>query len=376
MWRAANWGILFAGATLIGLGLADPAPCPAQTPQGDLPVLTDGVSRSISWENRTGAPGAGGKAGGGRKGSPAVRDIAEGATVTLMDIDGCGVIRHIWMTVSSREPKALRNLILRMYWDGEKIPSVEVPLGDFFGLAHGHAVELSSAWTTMPRARGFNCFFPMPFSKHAKVTIQNDTGKKLGAIYFQIDYELMPSFAQNVGRFHAQFRRQNPTTTLEDFVIVDNVSGPGMYVGTVIGIRPLEGNWWGEGEIKFYMDGDTEFPTICGTGTEDYLCTGYGMGLYQTPYHGCPLYHYHNSAEYPHGLIGMYRWHVLDPIRYRRSLKVTIQQIGWKGKGLCERADDWCSVAYWYQQEPHNPFPELPDRAARSADITKVPKKK
>jgi hypothetical protein len=292
-----------------------------------------------------------------------------------MDVAGCGAIRHIWMTVSSRTPKTLRNLILRMYWDGEAAPSVEVPVGDFFGLAHGHTVEVRSAWTTMPRARGFNCFFPMPFGKNAKVTITNDTGQKVGSVYFQIDYELLPALPTNTGRFHAQFRRQNPTTQLKDYVIVDNVSGPGMYVGTVIGIRPLEANWWGEGELKVYMDGDEDYPTICGTGTEDYFCTGYGMGLYQTAYHGCPLYHYHRSGEYPHGLVGMYRWHVLDPIRYQKSLKVTIQQIGWK-KGLSERADDWCSVAYWYQPEPHNPFPTLPDRAARTANIEVVPKTK
>jgi len=374
MWRTLSVAALLAGVALSSVGCEAPNTQMATCPRG-LPVLTDAVSRSISWENKKGEPGAGGKARDGRKGSPCIRNIAAGDTVTLMNIDGCGVIQHIWMTVSSRAPKTLRNLILRMYWDGEKTPSVEVPVGDFFGLAHGHPVELNSAWTTMPRARGFNCFFVMPFSKHAEVTIENDTGEKLGAIYFQIDYELRKGLPDNVGRFHAQFRRENPTTKLKDYVIVDNVSGPGMYVGTVIGIRPLEGNWWGEGEIKFYMDGDTDYPTICGTGTEDYLCTGYGMGLYQTQYHGCPLYHYHKSKEYPDGLVGMYRWHVKDPVRYRKSLKVTIQQIGWK-KGLSERADDWCSVAYWYQAEPHNPFPKLPDRKARLANIIAVPKEK
>ncbi len=337
----------------------------------DLPLLADGVGRAITWENRTGEPGAGGREGEGRKGSPCIRDVPPGAVQTLMDVKGPGVIRHIWITIPDRGPEMLRNIILRMYWDHEPQPSVEVPLGDFFGVAHGRAVPLVSAWTTLTLGRGFNCFFPMPFETRARITFENDTGRPIQMFFFQIDYELVPSLPPNTGRFHAQFRRQNPTVLKEDYVIVDHVRGPGMYVGTVIGVRSLEPGWWGEGEIKMYMDGDTTHPTICGTGTEDYFCAAWGMDLYQTPYHGCTQ---NGSDEFcQNELVSLYRWHVLDPIRFRKSLKVTMQQIGWGYGRMFERSDDWCSTAFWYQLEPHHPFPVLPDRAARLANIFNPP---
>jgi hypothetical protein len=204
----------------------------------------------------------------------------------------------------------------------------------------------------------------MPFGSHAKITVENDSGEDSGMFFFQIDYELRPSLPANTGRFHAQFRRQNPTVLKEDYVIVDNVRGPGVYVGTVIGVRALGPHWWGEGEVKMYMDGDTDYPTICGTGAEDYFCAAWGMNLYQTPYHGCTVNV--KNDFYKEVLTSMYRWHVLDPIRFRKSLKVTIQQIGYAPDvNLFERSDDWCSTAFWYQAEPHNPFPALPDREAR-----------
>ncbi|MEP0845049.1 MAG: DUF2961 domain-containing protein, partial [Phycisphaerae bacterium] len=276
------------------------------------------------------------------------------------------------ITVSDRSPEALRNIILRMYWDGSDVPSVEAPLGDFFGSAHGRAVEMANAYTTQPRGRGFNCFFPMPFATHARITATNDMpgGKALGALFFQIDYELRDKLPPNTGYFHARFRRQNPTVLKEDYVILDQVQGPGLFLGCVIGVRALEGNWWGEGEIKFYMDGDTEYPTICGTGTEDYFCTGYGMGLYQTPWHGCTL-HYTNKTNFKFPLVSMYRFHGPDPVYFRHDLKVTIQQIGWR-QGLYERKDDWCSLAYWYQARPTTYRAPFPDQAARTADLIEV----
>ncbi|UCD29034.1 MAG: DUF2961 domain-containing protein [Planctomycetota bacterium] len=343
--------------------------------EAGLPIIPDGVvSRAITWENKTGAPGAGGKAKGGRKGSPCISNVKPGQTVTLMDIDGCGVIRHIWITPRDRSPMGLRNLIIRMYWDGSKVPSVEVPLGDFFGTAHGRTVHMTSAYTTMTLGKGFNCFFPMPFATHAKVTVENDMSpesKPMGALFFQIDYELREQLPSNTGRFHAQFRRQNPTVKKQDFVLLDNVEGPGFFAGCVIGVRSLGPGWWGEGEMKFYMDGDTDYPTICGTGSEDYFCAAWGMGLYQTPYHGCTLHQKNEQFKQP--LVSMYRWHVKDPVYFRRNFKATIQQIGWGNKGLFERSDDWCSVAYWYQPKPVKQMPPFPDRAARSADIMPAP---
>lgn len=344
------------------------------TPATNVPLLTDGVGRAITWENQTGAPGVGGQAREGRKGAPCIPDIKPGQTQTLMDVDGPGVIRHIWITIPKRTPLMLRGLVLRAYWDGETEPSIEVPLGDFFGTAQGRvacnekgeAVHFVSAWTTETLGRGFNCYFPMPFGSHAKITVANDTDQGTGSFFFQIDYELVSQLPANAGRLHAQFRRQNPTVEKQDYVIVDNVRGPGLYVGTVIGVRPLGPHWWGEGEVKMYMDGDTDYPTICGTGTEDYFCAAWGMGLYQTPYHGCTLHLINDTFKEP--LVSMYRWHVLDPVRFRKSLKVTIQQIGWHN-GLFERSDDWSSTAFWYQAEPHNAFPPLPDCAARIADL-------
>lgn len=371
-WVLGLLGCADAGGLMGGPSLV----CP------ELPLLTDGVGRAITWENRKGEPGAGGKEKGGRKGSPCIPNIEPGETAVLMDVDGPGVIRHMWITIRHRTPNMLRNLILRMYWDGETTPSVEVPLGDFFGTAHGrmasddkgNATHFTSAWVNQTSGRAFDCYFPMPFGSHAKVTIENDTGQKSDSFFFQIDYELLPKLPANAGRFHVQFRRQNPTVLKQDFVIVDNLSGPGMYVGTVIGVRALEDHWWGEGEVKMYMDGDTEYPTICGTGSEDYFCGGWGMFPNVSPYHGCTFML--KNDFFKHVILSMYRWHVLDPVRYRKSLKVTIQQMGWGPQGLYERMDDWCSTAFWYQAEPHNPFPKLPDRAARIADLIEPEKEK
>lgn len=346
----------------------------------DLPLIFENVvSRAITEENRTGAPGAAGmavepKLGVGRKGSPRITDFQNGETATLMDVEGCGVIRHIWITIRDRSPEALRNMILRMYWDNSEVPSVEVPFGDFFGTAHGRAVELDSAYVSVPLGRGFNCFFPMPFEKRARITLQNDMpdNKAMRSVYYQIDYELRDGLPANAGRFHAQFRRQNPTVMKRDYVVLDGVEGPGMFVGCVIGVRPLSPRWWGEGEMKFYMDGDTDFPTICGTGTEDYFCAAWGMAEYQKPYFGCSL-HLKGPQSPPHGLTSMYRWHKKDPVCFRKSFRAEIQQIGWGDDGLYERSDDWCSVAYWYQLKPATRMPPFPDRAARTAGILPPP---
>lgn len=368
----------------IGCVMAAALGCAAGSPFGphlpgneswELATIPGGVvSRAITWENPTGEPGEGGKAvhetlGQGRKGSPCVTNIADGQTVTLMDVTGPGVIRHIWMTYAPRDIHAHRNMILRMYWDNSEVPSVEVPLGDFFGQAHGRPQNFRSAYMTSPQGKGYNCFFPMPFCSRALVTITNDMGegRKLGALFYQIDYELHESLPPRAGRFHAQFRRQNPTAEKQDFAVLDGVEGPGKFVGCVIGVRALGPNWWGEGEMKFYIDGDTEFPTICGTGTEDYFCAAYGMYEYQTPYHGCTLMH--SDDFFKHPLVSMYRWHGPDPVYFQKELRAEIQQIGWRQGGLFERSDDWCSTAYWYQLKPNSQRPPLPDRSARTANL-------
>jgi hypothetical protein len=365
---------------LAGCGATGPAVDGAFARGQDLPLIPAGaVSRAVTAENPKGEPGQGGKAsndplGVGRKGRPCLNNIKNGQTATLMDIEGCGVIRHIWFTVSDRDPAAMRNMIVRMYWDNSPTPSVEVPMGDFFGTAHGRTADLASAYVSTPKGHGFNCWFPMPFATHAKVTVQNDLpdGRKIGALFYQIDYELRDGLPANAGRFHAQFRRQNPTVLKQDYVVLDAVEGPGMYVGTVIGVRALGPDWWGEGEMKFYLDGDKDFPTICGTGSEDYFLAAYGMYEFQAPYHGCTLNLTNDFFKDP--LVSMYRWHGPDPIYFNKTLKATIQQIGWHKEGLFERSDDWCSTAFWYQLAPLTKRPPLPDRQIRTAGILEPPK--
>ncbi len=373
-----SWVFLMLLAGCQGAGLF-PAFSPSDL-DTELPVIPDGVvGRAITWENRTGAVGAGGmsesKLGKGRKGSPCIPEVKNGETATLMDIDGCGVIRHIWITIPDRSPEAMRNMILRMYWDNSPVPSVEVPLGDFFGVAHGRCRVLTTAYVTQVLGRGFNSYFAMPFGTHARLTVTNDMpgGKKMGAFFYQIDYELRDGLPANTARFHAQFRRENPTVMKRDYVILDNVEGPGCFLGCVIGVRALGPHWWGEGEMKFYIDGDTDYPTICGTGTEDYFEAAWGMEEYQTPYAGCPMQVTNEFFKNP--LVSLYRFHEKDPVYFRKSLKATMQQIGWN-QGLFERSDDWCSVAYWYQLKPVKQMPPLPEQAARIADIIEPPKPK
>lgn len=336
---------------------------------GSLPLILDVESRAITMENPNGLPGEGGKAGDGRKGAPCYLDLKPGETFSMMDIEECGVIRHIWMTVRPNQ-EHYRNAIIRMYWDGSDIPSVEAPLLDFFAQAHGVNKPLESTLICVTEGRGLNCYFQMPFAKGAKITLENDSESTIPNIFFQIDYDVLPSLPENTGRFHAQWRRQNPTVKKDDYVIVDNIDAPGVYIGTMIGVRTLGPNWWGEGEVKFYVNGDTAYPTLCGTGTEDYFCSAWGLGTYQNLYHGCTLNEKKNEDT---RYVSLYRWHVADPIRFKSLKKVTVQQIGWRN-GLFERSDDWCSMAYWYQKGINRHFPELPDRAGRSANLPEIEK--
>ncbi len=330
-----------------------------------LPLITDAESRAITMENPQGLPGVGGQAKAGRKGAPCFNNLKPGETLTLMDIPDCGVINHIWITIRPNNDH-YRNAILRMYWDGSDIPSVEVPILDFVGQAHGVSQPVYSSLTSMTEGRGFNFFFAMPFAKGAKITLENDSESNIGSVFYQIDYDLLKKLPHNTGRFHAQWRRQNPTVELQDYIILDNIDAPGVYIGTMIGVRTLGPHWWGEGEMKFYINDDKEFPTICGTGTEDYYCSAWGLGKYQHLYHGCTLI---ENVDDNTNYISLYRWHVTDPIRFKRLQKLTIQQIGWN-KGLYERSDDWCSVAYWYQLGINQNKPPLPDRAARIANLS------
>ena len=357
---------------------------------GALPLLRSGRSCSINWENQKGEKGAGCKAssalGASRKGSPCIRAIAPGETVTLADIAGGGAIQHIWCTVTDRTEKGrfvLRDLVLRMYWDGEETPSVECPLGDFFLNGFARGCEVNSLPIVVNPKRGMNSFIPMPFRSGARITLENQHAGEVPAFFYQVDYVLSDEVPEDAAYFHAQWRRERLTQLQKDYVLLDNVRGRGHYIGTYLGISALERYWWGEGEIKFYIDGDGAYPSQCSTGTEDYFGGAWSFGgstderghmlekTYCTPFMGYPFYSrdddFHNdyfNRDCP-PMRGFYRWHVADPILFQQDLRVELQQIGVCELGLFERQDDVCSVSYWYQTEPHTFFPALPGAKAR-----------
>jgi hypothetical protein len=340
--------------------------------------LSKAKTRSISPENFTGEKGRGGLAteGTGKeaardlgqkwKVSPSVR-IEAGRAFTLAEIEGPGAIQHIWMTPTGN----WRFSILRFYWDGEKSPSVEAPVGDFFASGLGRYGQVSSLAVAVNPGSAFNCYWVMPFRKSARITLENLDEKEM-VLYYQVTYALaeVPSDA---GYFHAQFRRSNPHGYKQDYAILEGVRGQGHYVGTHLVWGVHNNGWWGEGEIKFFLDGDLEFPTICGTGTEDYFGGSYNFEnqktkQYQeftTPYSGLSLVLRPDGLYQSQQRFSLYRWHIADPIRFDRDLKVTIQTLGWKSGGrYLPLQDDIASVGYWYQQEPHAAFPALPGKDA------------
>jgi len=338
--------------------------------------LSRARTRSISPENFTGAKGQGGMATEGT-GQEAARDLGQkwkvspsvkveaGKTFTLAEITGPGAIQHIWMTPTG----TWRFSILRFYWDGETSPSVEVPVGDFFASGAGRYAQVSSLAVAVNPGSAFNSYWPMPFRKSARVTLEN-LDRETMTLYYQVTYALADVPA-DAGYFHAQFRRSNPLPFKQDHVILDGVRGQGHYVGTHMVWGVHNTGWWGEGEIKFFMDGDAEFPTIAGTGTEDYFGGSYNFEnrltkQYQeftTPYSGLSLVVRPDGVYQSQQRFSLYRWHVTDPIRFERDLKVTIQALGWRSGGrYLPLQDDISSVAYWYQREPHGAFPALPGK--------------
>lgn len=335
---------------------------------GSLPLLSDAETRSISAENPTGEKGGGAKMippaeghpasrlGKGWKVSPCLPYLPPGGTTTLADVVGPGVIQHIWITVA---PEAYRNTVLRFYWDKEEAPSVEVPLGDFFCNGHGLRYNVNSLPVAVNPSGGFNCYWPMPFRQHARITIESRHPEPIQHFFYQITYSLT-QVPENAAYFHAQWRRSQTRRECPEHIILDSVRGQGHYVGTFLAWTQMSNGWWGEGEVKFYIDGDDEYPTICGTGTEDYVGGAWGFDgqTYSTPFLGYPLFRKEPGEVPRHAL---YRWHVLDPIRFKRNLKVTIQALGWwPDRTFQPLTDDIASVAYWYQAEPHALFPTLP----------------
>jgi len=376
-------GAALAFAASSWIVLAQEAPrAPAAGPLGgtlaDLYRLSNAKTRSISPENLTGAKGQGGMATTGTA-SEAARDLGQGwkvnpfviiepgATFTLGEITGSGAIQHIWMTPTGN----WRQSILRMYWDGETQPSVETPVGDFFTMGWGAYAQVSSLAICVNPGSAFNSFWVMPFRKGARITIEN-RNTEAARFYYQIDYTLSDVPA-DAAYFHAQFRRVNPLPYKQAYTIIDGIKGRGQYVGTYIAWGVNNNGWWGEGEIKFYMDGDRDFPTINGTGTEDYFLGSYNFEnrakkQYQeftTPYSGLIQVIKPDGLYQSQQRFGLYRWHIVDPIRFDSDLRVTIQALGWRSGGrYLPLMDDIASVAYWYQTEPHAAFPALPARDA------------
>ncbi len=344
---------------------------------GNLYRLSDAKTRSISPENVTGEPGKGGatslkegvsgqqarELGMGWKTNP-FRWIEGGQTITLAEIQGPGAIQHLWMTPTG----IWRYSILRFYWDDEKEPSIEVPVGDFFGMGWGQYAALNSLPVTVNPGSAFNCYWVMPFRKKCRITMENISTERMN-VYYQVDYTLT-SVPDDAAYFHAQFRRNNPTTG-SLYTLADNIRGKGQYVGTYLAWGVHNNGWWGEGEIKFYLDGDHEFPTINGTGTEDYFCGSYNFENqkthqyqeFSTAYSGMHQFIKPDGVYGSQQRFGMYRWHIADPIRFEKEIKITIQDLGWRSEGrYLPQQSDISSVVFWYQSEPHATFPKLPSK--------------
>ena len=354
---------------------------------GNIAKLADTETRMVTAENVYGEKGKGGMAEVSDTAQPEVERIGQmwtknnaardlgrkwkvrpcitvpaNKTATIMDVQGPGTIQHIWITVTA---KHYRDLIMRIFWDGEVNPSVEVPVGDFFCNGFCTRIDITSLPINVNPSGGFNSYFPMPFQSSAKITIENRNPEDVHGFFYAVTYAL-GDVSEEDAYFHAQFRRCNPLPYKQDYVLLEGVKGKGHFVGTYMAWQQNSSGWWGEGEIKFFLDGDQEYPTICGTGTEDYFGGAWGFcDTFSSPFLGYPLgvTTAQDTARLQGTRHGLYRFHIMDPIRFKGDLKATMQALGWRSETrFLPLQDDISSVAYWYQAEPHNQFPALPDR--------------
>lgn len=294
--------------------------------------------------------------------------MAPGAELEIGNLTGPGILRHLRVATHDAV-EVMRGLVIRAWWDGQSHPSIEAPLGDFFGFAHGHSPAYGSAVHTVNEGQ-LDFWLPMPFRNRARLTLANDLAVPI-RVHYALDYSLGTAIPEDAGYLHAHFRRESPTSPGQDFELLPLRQGRGRFIGTVIGILPLGLHWWGEGEVKFYLDGDTEFPTIVGTGSEDYV--GLAWCVQQTcfPMHGANLV---TKGPVPNmaGPASMYRWHLADPVLWHTSARVSIQQIGVDITApgsmrefqsylecLRERQDDWSCCTFWYEPVPSAPLPAL-----------------
>lgn len=363
--------------------------CFSEASAQELFKAPEGVkTRWASPENWEAAKGQGARAFGGRKGS-ANFPLAQGEEKILAEIKGTsGIIRRIWVTISDRSPEMLRGLRLEMYWDESSTPAVSVPLGDFFGMGLGQMVAFESTFFSSPEGRSFNCYIPMPFKNAALVKVVNESEKDLPMFFYDIDFTVGDQLSEEDLYFHAYFNRQNPTTLKKDYEFLPSVKGKGRFLGVNMGIKANTEDyldtWWGEGEVKIFLDGDEEYPTLAGTGTEDYIGTGWELGAYAHLYQGCPI------ADHENMEFAFYRYHKPDPVYFYEDIRASIQQIGFAkneklerlgtvegeiqeaghGQGkvdfskprtflLFERQDDYSSCAYFYLDKPENGLPAL-----------------
>lgn len=358
------------------------------------------LPRWSSPENRNGLKGKGGMAGNGAKGSASF-PMDAGSSSDLLNIDGQGIIDRIWITVSDRSPEMLRSLRLEMYWDHSGKPAVSVPLSDFFGVGLGRTAKFYNVFFADPEGRSFNCFIPMPFKKGARIRIVNESNRRLGNIFFDVDYQLTDNWDEYSLYFHAYWHRDTATTLGKDFELLPFIHGKGRFLGVNIGINanPLYKDlWWGEGEVKMYLDGDRDFPTLAGTGTEDYIGTAWGQGEFYTPYTGCTV------GDTGRLQWACYRYHIPDPVFFQSDCRVTLQQMGggpqekiWAlqqqhvplviaqvyghrtaagarpdpgGWTNFYRSDDVSATAYFYLDSPSDPLPPLQPVQVRIANLT------
>lgn len=366
----------------------------------------DVQTRWADRENVNAEEGAGGKANFGRKGSPSRNNLKAGESFVLAQAEGSGTVRRIWITINDRTPEMLRGLKLEMFWDGASTPAVHAPIGDFFCAPLGELPTFENALFSSPEGRSFNCCIPMPFKKGMKIVATNESGKELQMFFYEVDFTTGDEHRADTAYFHAYYRRENPTRLREDFEILPRVAGKGRFLGCNVGVivntKQYQKHWWGEGEVKIYLDGDREYPTLVGTGTEDYIGTGWGMGAYANLYQGCTV------ADTQWMRYAFYRLHIPDPVYFHDEIRATIQQLGGtmrddgirameqtgfqeyvlpgdgkdtltldelremkEGFVLMERTDDWCATSYFYLDRPENGLPPIEAAEKRIVGLEK-----
>ena len=366
-------------------------------------------TRWYSPENPTGEKGKGGLSNFGRKGRPCV-DVQPGETLVMADIKGNGTIRRIWSTTDPfNDPESLRGYKFEIFWEGADRPAVQVPMADFYGHTFGKMTAFENALFSCPEARSYNCVIPMPFKKGAKIQVTNESDKPM-RIFYEINVTLGENNDEDTLYFHSAWRRENFASAREDFEILPKIEGEGRFLGCNMGMRQnqaMKSFWFGEGEYKVFLDGDEQWPTLNGTGTEDFIGSGWGQGQFDDLYQGCQYVSEAGDGAFK-TFYGFYRFHLPDPLYFHKDIRVVIQVMGGAGakdllqdmqanpgqkymktgKGgefftekevedmgdgfaLVEREDDYCATAYWYMDSPTNSLPPLAPPAERMVDLPK-----